>query len=521
MTETRSSNATSVSVAEESTYKVLPATPRWHQVQPFEMGDIGGEPVLVEPAPYREDQSMDFGRKVDVTASGSFQLYMNGLNILRTLQGFFVSDVVEQTSTYPLNSSGAAAISALTTSQITLASLGDDFAAGDIIVFGGGTGAAAVNNKRIAVVTGSPTATRVTVDGTPFVAATTGLSGAYIQKVGVEFGSGELSLTVSGTTIQLVATGSHDFTTNTHGLIVGQSIFIGGDDTVNRFTGAVYGFARVRAIEAKRLTIDNPSFAPAASAGTGKKIRLFYPTVLRNVQTEAARNKRSYVIERSLGQGETQNSSQAQYVIGAAPNAFTLSFPLAQLITANFNYMPAKPTYEASALKSGTRIPATSYTNYFNTTSDLVLARVATHDPSLVPESFFGVVSEFTLEQTNNITLNKGHGYEGGFDVTYGDFAVTASVTAFFKTVAPLAAIIENKRAQYHAYYGHDNQGFSIDIPLASLSGGIPAFSKNQAITVPLNLSGAKSDSIGAGFGHVMMYCCYPFLPTIGEGRAK
>lgn len=522
MTETRSSNNTSVSLAEEASYKILPATPRWFQQSPFEMGDIGGEPTLVEPAPYREDQSMDFGRKVDVSASGSFQTYVNGGNILRLLQGFFVSNAIEQTTTYGLNQTAPATISAVTTSQITLSTLGDDFTAGDIVMLEGCAGSAAANNKRIGVVTGTPTATQVRVSGTPFVAATTGLAGAYLQKVGVEFGTAELSMTVSGTVCQLVATGSHDFTTAAHGLIVGQAIFIGGDETASRFSGTnVYGFARVREISAKRITIDNPSFTPAAAAGTGKKIRLYYPTVMRNVLRDADRVRRSYTIERTMGEGARSGTSQAQYVIGSAPNAFSWSFPLSNLITTNFNYMPAAPAYEDTALKPGTRIPAISYTDYFNTTSDLVLARVASNDPALVPEGYFGVVSEFSLEQSNNITQNKGHGYEGAFSVTYGDFVTTGSVTAFFETVAPLRSIIGNKKSQYHAYYGHNRHGFAIDIPLCSLSGGIPNYSKNQPITVPLNISGAKSDSIGAGFGHVLMYSYFPYLPVIGEGRAK
>ena len=516
MTETRSSNSTSVSVAEEASFKVLPLTPAWYQYQPFEMGDIGGEPTLVAPSPFREDQSMDFGRRVDVTASASFQTYLNGLNIYRLLQGFFVSDAAEQVSSHPVNGNSDA-ISAITTSRITIAAGGDEFAAGDIIVIRGCTGAASANNQRIGVVTGTPTATSVMVSGTPFVAATTGLATATIHKVGVQLASGIASMKVSGTTSTLEVTGTTDFTT--HSLIIGQSIHIGGDDPATAFS--VSGYVRIVGIEARKLTFDNPSFTPVADAGTGKTIQLFYPSVLRNRQTELERTKRSYTIERTMGEGETQGSSQAQYVIGATPSGLSLSFPLAQLATANFTFMPARPTYEASSLKSGTRYPATSYTDYFNTTDDLALARIATNDAALVPGDFFGFVSEFSLEQSNNVSLNKAHGVLGGFAASYGDFTVTGSITAYFRTVAALEAIINNQRCQYHAYYGHNRHGFSIDLPLCSVSGGIPQFSKNEPITVSLSLSGAKSDTVGAGFGHVMMFCYYPYLPAAAEGEAK
>ena len=516
--ETRSSNATSVSVAEEETYKKLPTTPAWYQYQPFEMGDIGGEPTIVAPSPFREDQSMDFGRKVDVTASGSFQTYVNGGNIVRLLQGYFVSDIVEQTTTRPLNSAGAA-MSAVTTSRITLASLGDDFVAGDIIMIFGATGAASANNGRVGVVTGTPTATSVTVSGTPFVAATTGLAGAGIQRVGYQFGSGTLSMAVSGTESSLVGTGAVDFTT--HRLVVGQSIYIGADATATQFGTGLSGYCRVISIAAKKLVFDNPSFTPATNAGTGKTIQVFFPSVMRNVQTEASRKRRSYQIERTMGEGQSRGTTQAQYVTGAAPSGVSLSFPLANLISANFNYMPARPEYEASAIRAGTRYPAISYTDYFNTTSDLVLGRLSEVGEALVPTDFFGLVSEFSLEQSNNVTQNKAQGIEGAAAVSYGDFTVNGSVTAYFKHVDALQAIIGNRRAKYHCYYGHNRHGFSIDLPLVSLSGGVPQFSKNNPITVSLSLSAAKSDTIGTGFGHVMMYCYFPHLPVIAEGKAS
>lgn len=515
---TRSSNATSVSVAQEESYKTLPSVPLWYQYQPFEMGDIGGEPTIVAPSPFREDQSMDFGRKVDVTASGSFQTYFNGGNVLRLLQGYFVSDIVEQVTTRPMNSAGAT-LSALTTSRITLASLGDDFSAGDIVMVFGATGAAAANNGRIGVVTGTPTATSVTVAGTPFVAATAGLAGAGIQKVGYQFGSGLVTMVVSGTESSLVGTGAVDFTT--HGLLVGQSIYIGADDSATQFSTALSGYCRITSIAAKKLVFDNPSFTPAANSGTSKTIQVWFPSVMRNVQTEATRTRRSYVIERTMGEGETQGTTQAQYVIGAAPSGVSLSFPLANLITANFNYMPAKPEYEASAVRAGTRYPATSYTDYFNTTNDLVLGRLSEVGEALVPTDFFGLVSEFSLEQSNNVTQNKAQGIEGAAAVSYGDFTVNGSVTAYFEHVRALQAIIGNRRAKYHCYYGHNRHGFSIDLPLVSLSGGIPQYSKNQPITVSLSLSAAKSDTLGTGFGHVMMYCYFPHLPVIAEGKAK
>ena len=516
---TRSSNATNVSVAEEASYKVLPATPLWYQYTPFEMGDIGGEPTLVAPMPYREDQSEDFGRRVDVSASASFQTYTNGLNILRLLQGIFVSNVVEQTSSSPFNG-GSDVISALTTSRITIAAGGDEFYVGDIIVIKGCTGSAAVNNGRIGVVTGTPTSTAITVKNTPFVAATTGLANATIQKVGVELASGICSMKISGTDSYLEVSGAYDFTATAHTFTIGQAILIGGQDASNSFASSVNGYARLRQVEAKKLHFDNPSFTPAADTGSGKLIHLYYPTVLRNVLTEAERTRRSYTIERTMGEGATQGTRQAQYVIGGAPNTVSLNFPLANLITANFGYMPARPTYESTALKSGTRIPAESVDDAFNTTDDRVLGRIAEITDSLVPTDFFGHVSEFSLEQTNNITLNKAQGVLGGFSVSYGDFALTGSMTAFFETVEPLKAIIANKRAQYHAYYGHNNHGFAIDVPLISLAGGIPAYSKNTPITVPLTIKGAKSDSVGAGFGHVLMFSYFPYIPTVHEGEA-
>ena len=518
----RSSNATNLSLAEESSYKVLPATPIWKQYLPIEMGDIGGEPTLQSPMPYREDQSVDFGRRVDVTASGSFQTNFNGLNILDAMQGFFVTNAIEQTSSDPI-SGGRDAITALTTSRITIGAGGDEFAVGDIILITGCTGTAALNNGRIGVVTGTPTSTQITVSGTPFIAATgAGLAGAKVQKVGVQFASGICGMKVVGDVSTLEVTGTYDFTAAIHTFTVGQAIYIGGDAEATRFAGSgLNGYARIRQVEAKKITFDNPSFTPATDAGASKTIQVFYPTVLKNALSDATRTRRSYTIERTLGEGATQGSRQAQYVVGAAPNQMTLAFPLANLITANLSYVPARPEYEATALKSGTRVPFTGLDDYFNTTDDLVLGRICSSDRALSPSSYFGVVSEFTLDQMNNVTLNKGQGHLGGFSVSYGDFVVTGTLNAYFETVAPLQSIIGNQRSQYHVYYGHNNHGFAFDIPLCSLSGGIPAFTKNQPITVPLTMTAARSTTIGEGFGHVMLYSYFPYLPTVAMGKAK
>lgn len=498
------SNVTGLAFAEEQTLKTLPGSPDWYELEPNSYSDFGGEVTNVARAPIDPSRQRKKGTLTDLDASGGFNSDFTQNNLQRLMQGFFFADAREKPSSAPFNGT-AVPLTAVegTLEQFQAASGLDVFLAGHLIKASNmGDNA----NNGLAVVSAvSATAVTVTKD---LIAEASPPSDAFIEACGFEFAAGDINVAASASSIKLTSTVA-DFTTLD--LNVGEWIFVGGDATLNQFDNNTPGYARIKSIAANELEFDDTTFTAVTETGTGKEIRIFFGKVIRNEKDPALIKRRSYNVERQLG--NDGSGTQSEYLEGAVCNEFTLNIPQADKLNADLTFVAMDNTQRTGTqgLKSGTRISALGEDAY-NTSSDVYRLKMFVIDPvTLNPSALFAYVSEASIAINNNVTPNKAIGTLGAFDTTAGDFEVSGSITAYFSTVAAVQAVRNNSDIGLNIISAHDNEGFVFDIPLLALGGGRVNVEKDAAVTIPVEPAGAENDN-----GYTMLASFLPYLPNVG-----
>lgn len=499
------SNVTGLAFAEEECLKQLPANPVWYGLEPNSYSDFGGELSTVARAPIDPSRQNKKGTITDLDASGGFNTDFTKSNLTRLLQGFFFADAREPSTTQPLNAA-AIAITAVdaATKTYTLASGGAQFVAGQLIFASGFANAGNNGLKTVA----SSTGTTVVVSETLTDEAAPTAS-AKFERVGGQLAAGDVNLAVVDGIPSLVST-TTDFSTFP-GLFAGKWIFLGGDATVNRFANNV-GYARIKSIAQRAIVFDETTWTPVTESGAAKSVRFFAGVAIKNEKDPALIKRRSYNIERQLGQG--LNGTQAEYLEGAVANEFTLNVPQADKLNADLTFIACDNTHRSGdaddEIKDGARVPAPGEDAY-NTSSDIYRIKMSVIDPAASnPAALFGYVSEANVSINNNVTPNKAVGILGAFDTTAGNFEVAGSITAYFTTVAAVKAVRANADVGLSIIGASKNSGFIFDIPLLGLGGGRLNVEKDAPITVPLEPAGAENPN-----GYTMLYEAFSYLPNL------
>jgi hypothetical protein len=500
------SNVTGLSFAEEETLKVLPTTPIWYPLEPNSYSDFGGQISTVARNPINPSRQRKKGVTTDLDASGGFNQDLTFSNTTRLMQGFFFADLREKASSQPMNGV-AVALTAVTAAD-------DDYTAASglpagilasSLVFASGFGVPANNGLKVTSATSTGTAISVTAgladEATPPAAA-------KVEVVGYQFASATVDIVMNGNLVRLSrVSGSFDLTTL--GLLVGEWVFVGGDGANLRFANNM-GFARVAAIAATYLEFDKVTWEPTAEVGTGDTIQVFFGNILRNEPATADIVRRTYNIERQLG--EDDDGVMSEYLVGAVANEMSINIPQADKLNIDLSFVATDNEQRtgATGIKSGTRIALDSESAY-NTSSDFARIQLSLVDPddaSVTP--LFAFATELTLTVNNNVTPNKAVGVLGAFDTSAGTFEVGGSLTAYFANITAVQAVRNNSDVTLDFSLVKDNKGLLVDIPLLALGDGRLNVEQDQAIQLPLETNAAQSD-----FGYTLLLMSFPYLPDV------
>jgi hypothetical protein len=512
MADKQDSNFTGLRYAEEDTLGVLPgvlgADAIWYALEPNSYSDFGGQLATIARNPINATRQRKKGAITDLDASGGFNqdLTMNNLN--RLMQGFFFADAHEKADTKSLNGT------AVTVSSVTAA---DDkyntsatpgtYLANDLAL-ASGFSVTANNGLKVVV---SADANDLTVAGSPGLTDEgSPPAAARLQRVGHRFASGDISLALNGNLVRFV---SAAFTMTTLGLTVGEWVYVGGDATANQFVDPLQtGFARISAITATYLEFDKVSWAAAVDAGTAKLVDLYFGNFLRNEPDPADIVRRTYNIERTLGEDDV--GTMSEYLVGAVANEFTLNVTQADKVNADLTFIAIDNEQRngTTEVKAGTR-PTLTAEDAINTSSDFSRIKLSiTNESDATPEPLFAYATEMTLTLNNNASPNKAIGVLGAFDVTAGTFEVGGQITAYFANVEAVQAVRENADVTLDMVMAKGNQGIYFDIPLLSLGDGRLNVEQDQPITLPLENNAAES-----AFGYTFLMGWFPYLPSVAE----
>ena len=505
------SNITGLAFAEEVCLKQLPTTaadgfdPTWYALEPNSYSDFGGEIATVARAPIDPSRQNKKGTITDLDASGGFNTDFTQNNLTRLLQGFFFADARQPASTQPLNGTKIPVTGVVSSTKTYSAASGlTIFGVSQLVEATGFTNASNNGVKTVATsATGAITVAETLVDeASP---PTT----AKIDRVGFQFSSADINIAVVGGIPSLTST-TATFT-SLPDLFPGKWVFLGDDTAGNRFANNV-GFARIKTIAAKSLTFNDTTFTPVNETGTGKTIRFYVGTSIKNELLPSLIKKRSYNIERQLGLGFT--ATQAEYLEGAVANEFTLNVPQADKLNADLSFIASGNTQRSGdvgdEIKIGTRISSLNE-SAFNTSSNIYRMKLSVNsNSSSNATSLFGYATEANITIANGVSTDKAIGILGGFDVSLGNFEVSGSVTAYFTTVAAVKAVRNNADVGLSFIGAANNAGFIFDIPLLGLGGGRATVEKDQAVMLPLETMGAQNAN-----GYTMLYDNFPYLPNL------
>lgn len=507
------SNSTGLRIAVEETLGVLPGSPVWRPGEPNSYSDFGGQITTLARQPIADDRQRKKGVTTDLSATAGFETDFTQENMIYLLEGFFMRDWIEKPTTNSRDGTQVVitAVDA-TNDQYEAASglNGLGFIVNHLVWAENFADASNNGLRQIdAVAAGAiDVVENLTVaDGSP--AAT-----AMLTAVGYEFASATLNVnaTVSAYPRLERASGVVDFTTI--GIEAGDFIWIGGDASDEDFvTAANNGFARVRAVAAAYIELDKTDSTMVDETGTGLTIRIFFGHRLNNAVLRADYTRRSFQLERTLG--EDEDGTQSEYVIGAVPNTLNFKVPVANKITVDVGFIGIDhETYTGlEGVKSGTR-PSIEEADAFNTSSDfsrLRMAPVSTTDSN--PDPSFAFLTDMNISFTNNVEANKAVGTLGAIGMNTGMLEVGGSITAYFSTLAAVAAVRENTSLSLDWAIVKNNAGYVLDLPLITVGDARPNIELNKPITLPLNMQAAKD----ADLGYTIAMHEFRYLPDAAE----
>ena len=502
------SNIVGLSYAEEATLGVASGSEIWYPLDPNEYDDFGAEIETVARNPINASRQRRKGVVTDLNASGGFQQDLTQTNLTRLMQGFFFADAHERVGNAPLNGAAGSTdvlVDFVATGSKINVTTGTKYKVGDLLKSTGFVNAA--NNHPVMRVTAIST-NELTVDVT--LVDETWTVGT-IEKVGHQYGTGDVGIVLAANVLTITSTvGFAD-----QSYQVGEWIFIGGDLTAEKFTlGAsgenAPGYARITAVAANTLTLKEPTFTALTDAGTGDTIRIYSGIFLRNEKTSSLIKRRSYQIERTLG--DDGSGVQSEVLVGSVPNEFSLTLESANKAMCGLSFVGTDDETRSGAtgVKAGNRDAVLTTEDAYNTSSDVYQQRLFVHGVTPTPTSLFAYVTDATITLNNNATGLKAIATLGSFEVSLGDFEVSGELEVYFATVAAVDAVRNNSDVGFNTILAANNAGLVYDIPLLSLGGGRVTVEKDEPIMLPLEKQAAECDN-----GYTMAATYFNYLPTI------
>lgn len=339
------------------------------------------------------------------------------------------------------------------------------------------------NNGLFKITTGSATVPAVgagNLDDEASPAAT-----ARVKVVGLEGAAGDITALADG-----LGSTTLDFTD--FGLTVGQWIKIGGAGAAFRFAAeALNGWARVTAVGANKLTLDNLPTGWATNSGAGKTLRVFFGDTIKNgVEVLSQTIERgwmgqttpTYIIQRGMvtGQGEFTFATEAIATYVLTQNGLT-----GEETVTSLDATPDPVTTNRSMAAA------------------VHVGRIAENGVPVAGPNFvrsLGITINNNLRMLNAI---RSDDKVGPVDIGTGSCDVTVSLETYFGSRALLQKLLLSTPTNINARIAIDNQALVFGIPRMTFTeGSVSAGGKNQDSMLPLSAMASKDPLTNA---HILL----------------
>jgi len=478
------SNKTTLSFAKEDTIGVLPTTPDWYTIEWNDLTTFGASISTVSRNPVSQKLMEQEGAVSDLDSAVEYQTDLTVSSFNNFAQGMFYSVWKAQTEFTP---------TAVTTTGYTVTS-GGTLASGTLVYAKNFSNS---ENNGLKVCTTSTVDTEIEVT-TTLVAESPPPDGATVTVAGIQGASDDIQMDSDGNLISTLL----DFTTL--GIQVGQSIYVGGSDDATKFTATdSNGFARVRIIEANKLTLDKRDWTTGvADSGTGKTIQIFIGSFIRNVpQDDSDFLEETYTFEGKI-EGMTEGIVY-EYPNGNKINTVAIEFPLTDKASITYSFIGLDTPVPTSTRKTGNR-----YNTYdhaaFGTTSDF--ARLSMKDSSM--SDYTTNFKSLTININRNVSPEKVIGQLGAADMNTGILNVEGSASVIYNDSDMIAAARNNETTTLDFAVVNDDGCLHFDIPSMKFTTK-KSFPINESVLVDVTMK-TFEDSY---FNYVISCTKYVYIP--------
>lgn len=474
-------NNTSQAIAKMSSYGTLGGSPEWHQLLPTEISGVEAKTSTAIHDTIDPSNQYEAGSVVDLEAqpklAAGFTYQAASYLLPAAMRTQWTGPVsLDATATRPTSATSVHFVHPAIASALPVNTL--------VRV----SGAAATGNNGTKVVSGSPTTTNTPTSGGLTAETFTGPQNVTLEVCGFQFASGDLTLTVSGSTITLGTT-IKDLTEL--GLVAGQSIFI-GDSSAAAYsfaTAACNGPARVLTISANAITLDSTHTTFVTDAGTSKTIRLFFGQSCRVVPITSANYVESFFqIETGVENLGAANATRYLYGENAAINMLTIAAPSKALVTIAADMIASDATDTDTQRTNASTPTQPKRTIAYNTTTDISGRVFLSADGAALT----GYIQAATVTIDDQINTNPAHGVLGSAVTTFSKVKVKVALTAFLTESGGISACRNNYEVKANLWLRNADGAIVLDVPSARMKISAVNFPRNQVVTIDFEIEANK-----------------------------
>lgn len=328
----------------------------------------------------------------------------------------------------------------------------------------------------------SSTATTVVMAGTPSLTDEAAPPlGAKIKAVGFVGASGDIGADATGLT-----SSSLDFTTL--GLSVGQWIKIGGTATGDKFaTAALNDWARITAIAANALTLDNRPSGWTTDNGSSKTIKVWFGDTIKIGTTQIAHTYEKVLL--------SQSTPQYRAFSGCMVNTFNLNMETGQRVTGSAEMLGwAEAALTATPLDASPDEAAQN--DILNAVSNV--GRIAENGTAVGSPNH---ARRLNFSISNNLREQNAIGTLGLIGIGSGDADITGTIEMYFGDETMYNKFIAGTATNINSRVAKNNQAYVFTWPNVKFEDAeAVATGRNQDVLIPLQFRALRDSTTSTSF---------------------
>jgi hypothetical protein len=204
---------------------------------------------------------------------------------------------------------------------------------------------------------------------------------------------------------------------------------------------------------------------------------------------------KSFSVERGF-----EDANVYEYLTGMEMDTFSVSASANSLVTASFGMLGRSQLSKVGRQAGITDVTEETYGDTFNASSNLAtIGESSIQNPGVLAADL-AIVTEISLEITNNLRELNALGTVGAASIGSGEFSVTGSMSVYFEDDALLEKLLENTQTTLRfGFAAEDGSMISFFLPAIKFTEGIPEVSgKNEDVMLNLGFQAFAAGGIGS-----------------------